>query len=81
MRWRMDDAVSIKRYGCQVVVPLLLLVTSVPAAQAQDSSGEGAYTTTATIFSDLTHRNGESNDDTELEPCAQCKKQLALLAG
>lgn len=62
----MDDAVSIKRYGCQVVVPLLLLVTSVPAAQAQDSSGEGAYTTTATIFSDLTHRNGESNDDTEL---------------
>mgnify|MGYP003652321573 CR=1 FL=1 len=62
----MDDAVSIKRYGRRTLPSLIMLMVTSPVLQAQEASEGGAYTATATLFSDLTHRNGESNDDTEL---------------
>ena len=56
----MEDAFATRRCGRHVVVPLVLLMAPMPVLQAAESS----YTATTTLFSDLTHSQDETDDDT-----------------
>lgn len=54
----MEDAYSTTRRGGHIAVPLVLLMA--PALHAAESS----YTATTTLFTDLTHREYETGDNT-----------------